>query len=225
MHLVIGNKNYSSWSMRPWVLMKQLGMPFEEHKLRFDFAPGSAFRRELANFSPSGKVPVLLDDDFAVWDTLAIIEYLHDKFPGHGVWPEGMRERARARSLAAEMHSGFSALRSLCPMNIEAALPDVGARLWDEHAALRSDVARIEGMWAEALLESGGPFLFGAFCAADAMFAPVCMRLRTYALPMPPTTAAYIARVAAAPGVRAWVVDALAEQDFLDFEEPYRQQR
>jgi len=139
------------------------GLPFEERKLRFDFTPGSAFRRELANFSPSGKVPVLLDDDFAVWDSLAIIEYLHDKFPGHGVWPEGMRERARARSLAAEMHSGFNALRSLCPMNIEAALPDVGARLWQEHAALRSDVARIEGLWAEALLESGGePLLCGS---------------------------------------------------------------
>jgi len=141
------------------------------------------------------------------------------------VWPEGMRERARARSLAAEMHSGFNALRSLCPMNIEAALPDVGARLWQEHAALRSDVARIEGLWAEALLESGGPFLFGAFGAVDAMYAPVCMRLRTYALPMPPTTTAYIARVAATPGVRAWVVDALAEEDFLDFDEPYRQHR
>lgn len=225
MHLVIGNKNYSSWSMRPWVLMKQLGLPFEEHKLRLDLTPGSAFRRELANFSPSGKVPVLLDDDFAVWDTLAIFEYLHDKYPGHGVWPEDMRQRARARSLCAEMHSGFTALRTHCPMNIEAALPDAGARVWAEQAELRSDVARIEGMWAEALLASGGPFLFGSFCAADAMFAPVCTRLRTYALPTPPSSAAYIARVTAAPGVRAWVVDALAEQDFLDFDEPYRKQR
>ena len=225
MQLVIGNKNYSSWSMRPWVLMKQLGLPFEEHKLRFDFKPGSAFRRELANFSPSGKVPVLLDDDFAVWDTLAIIEYLHDKFPGHGVWPEDMRERARARSLAAEMHAGFNALRNHCPMNIEAALPEVGAKLWAEQAELRADVTRIELAWAEALTASGGPFLFGDFCAADAMFAPVCMRLRTYALPMPHLTHDYIGRVATAPGVRAWIVDALEERDFLDFEEPYRKHR
>jgi glutathione S-transferase len=225
MQLIIGNKNYSSWSMRPWVLMKQLGIGFEEVKLRFDFTPHSAFRRELAHFTPAGKVPVLLDDDFAVWDTLAIIEYLHDKFPGRGVWPEDMRHRARARSLAAEMHAGFGALRSHCPMNIEAALPDVGARIWAEQAAVRDDITRIELAWAEALTASGGPFLFGDFCAADAMFAPVCMRLRTYALPMPPLTHAYIGRVAAAPGVKAWVVDALAEQDFLDFEEPYRKHR
>jgi glutathione S-transferase len=225
MQLIIGNKNYSSWSMRPWVLMKQLGIGFEEVKLRFDFTPHSAFRRELAHFTPAGKVPVLLDDDFAVWDTLAIIEYLHDKFPGRGVWPEDMRHRARARSLAAEMHAGFGALRNHCPMNIEAALPDVGARIWAEQAGVRDDITRIELAWAEALTASGGPFLFGDFCAADAMFAPVCMRLRTYALPMPPLTHAYIGRVAAAPGVKAWVVDALAEQDFLDFEEPYRKHR
>lgn len=225
MHLVIGNKNYSSWSMRAWVLMKQLGMPFEERKLRFDFTPGSAFKRELANFSPSGKVPVLLDDDFAVWDTMAIIEYLHDKFPGHGVWPEGMRERARARSLCAEMHSGFGALRSHCPMNIEAHLPEVGARLWAEHAALRANVHRVQALWADALAHSGGPFLFGQFCAADAMFAPVCMRLKTYALPISSGPLAYVQQVSEAPGVAAWIADALAERDFLDFEEPYRQGR
>jgi len=225
MQLLIGNKNYSSWSMRPWVLMRQLGLPFEEIKLRLDLDEHSAFRREVARFSPAGRVPVLLDDDFAVWDSLAIIEYLHDKFPGHGVWPEGMRERARARSLAAEMHSGFNALRSHCPMNIEAALPDVGARIWAEQPGVRNDALRIEVMWAEALLDSGGPFLFGAFSAVDAMFAPVCMRLRTYALPMPATTRSYIAHVAATPAVTAWVVDALAEQDFIEFDEPYRKHR
>jgi glutathione S-transferase len=225
MQLIIGNKNYSSWSMRPWVLMKQLGLPFEEHKLRFDFSPNSAFRREVARFSPAGKVPVLFDDDFGVWDTLAIIEYLHDKFPGRGVWPTDMRLRARARSLACEMHSGFGALRNHCPMNIEAALPEVGARVWAEQEAVRKDVQRIELAWAEALNDSGGPFLFGEFCAADAMFAPVCMRLRTYALPTVPTTHEYIARVAAAPGVKAWIVDALEERDFIVEDEPYRNQR
>jgi len=225
MQLLIGNKNYSSWSMRPWVLMRQLGLPFEEIKLRLDLDEHSAFRREVARFSPAGRVPVLLDDDFAVWDSLAIIEYLHDKFPGHGVWPEGMRERARARSLAAEMHAGFGALRNHCPMNIEAALPDVGARIWAEQPGVRNDALRIEVMWAEALLDSGGPFLFGAFSAVDAMFAPVCMRLRTYALPMPATTRSYIAHVAATPAVTAWVVDALAEQDFIEFDEPYRKHR
>jgi len=226
MQLVIGNKNYSSWSMRPWVLMRQLGLPFDEVKLRFDFAPDSAFRRAVAGFSPAGRVPVLVDDDgFAVWDTLAIVETLNERFPGRGIWPAAARDRARARSLAAEMHAGFGALRSHCPMNIEATLPEVGARLWVEQAALRADVARIETMWAQALSASGGPFLFGAFSAADAFYAPVCMRLRGYALPVAQTTLDYIDSVAAAPGVAAWVADALVEQDFLDFEEPYRKGR
>lgn len=225
MQLVIGNKNYSSWSMRPWVLMRQLGLHFEEVKLRFDFDANSPFRRALAHYTPAGLVPVLLDDDFAVWDTLAIIEYLHDKFPGRGVWPEDMRQRGRARSLAAEMHSGFSALRSHCPMNIEAHLPEVGQRIWAEQAAVRANVERIEVMWVDALNASGGPFLFGEFCAVDAMYAPVAMRLRSYALPMSPTVQAYVQRLSAAPGVAAWIADALAEQDFLDFEEPYRKHR
>ena len=225
MQLLIGNKNYSSWSMRPWVLMRQLGLHFEEVKLRFDFNDHSPFRRAVARFSPAGRVPVLVDDDFSVWDSLAIAEYLHDKFPGHGVWPEDIRQRARARCLAAEMHAGFNALRQHCPMNIEAHLPEVGAKLWAEQAAVRNDALRIEVMWAEALAISGGPFLFGEFGAADAMFAPVCMRLRTYALPTPATTRGYIERISAAPGVAAWIKDALAEQDYLDFEEPYRKHR
>ena len=225
MQLVIGNKNYSSWSMRPWVLMKQLGLHFEEVKLRLDLKPNSAFYRELAHFTPAGQVPVLLDDDFAVWDTLAIIEYLHDKFPGRGVWPADMRQRARARSLAAEMHSGFSALRNHCPMNIEAALPEVGARVWAEQEGVRKDVQRIELAWAEALNESGGPFLFGPFGIVDAYFAPVVMRLRSYRLPVSAAVQAYGDRLVAVPGVKRWIDDALAEQDFLDFEEPYRTSR
>ena len=225
MQLVIGNKNYSSWSMRPWVLMRQLGLPFDELKLRFDFTEGSAYRQAVAKVSPAGRVPVLVHDGFAVWDTLAIVEYLNERFPGSGVWPAGPTRRARARSLAAEMHAGFGALRSRCPMNIEASLPEVGARIWVEHADVRADVKRIESMWAEALADSGGPFLFGAFSAADAYYAPVCMRLRGYALPLLDGTLAYIDRVASAPGVAAWVADALAEQDFLDFEEPYRKHR
>jgi glutathione S-transferase len=211
--------------MRPWVLMRQLGLHFEEVKLRFDFTAGSAFRRAVAHHSPAGRVPVLVDDDFAVWDSLAIVEYLHDKFPGHGIWPEDMRARARARTLAAEMHAGFGALRQHCPMNIEADLSAVGARLWAEQPAVRADAERIEVMWAECLVAGGGPFLFGEFGAVDAMYAPVCMRLRGYGLPMPATTRSYVERICAAPGVAAWIADALAEQDFLDFEEPYRQQR
>jgi glutathione S-transferase len=226
LQLIIGNKNYSSWSMRPWVLMTGLGLPFTEHKLRFDFTPGSGFYQALAKFTPSGQVPVLLEDDgFATWDTLAIAERLHELFPQHGVWPADARQRARARSVCAEMHAGFGALRSHCPMNIEARLPEVGARVWAEQEAVRKNVARVQALWAAALADSGGPFLFGAFGAADAMFAPVVMRLLTYALPVDDVSATYMARVTAAPGVAAWISDALAEQDFLDFEEPHRTSR
>ena len=220
MQLVIGNKNYSSWSMRPWVLMKQLGIPFEEVKLRFDFDKDSPFRKAVARYNPAGLVPVLVDEGHAVWDTLAIAETLAEKHPS--VWPASRLQRAHARSLAAEMHSGFGALRSHCPMNIEARLPEVGQRIWAEQVAVRANVARIEAAFAACLAESGGPFLFGDFCAADAMYAPVCMRLMTYALPVSDTTRGYMQRVATAPGVAAWIADALAEQDFLDFEEPYR---
>ncbi|MBL8333451.1 MAG: glutathione S-transferase family protein [Rubrivivax sp.] len=225
LQLVIGNKNYSSWSMRPWVLMRQLGIPFTERKLRFDFSPGSAFRQAVAEVSPAGTVPVLVDEGFSVWDSLAIVEYLHERFPERGVWPADARDRARARSLCAEMHGGFSALRSNCPMNIEARLPEVGARVWAEQAAVRANVARIEAMWAECLAARGGPFLFGAFSAVDAYYAPVCMRLRSYGLPVSDTTRAYIERVAAAPGVAAFIADALAEADFIAEDEPYRQGR
>jgi glutathione S-transferase len=229
MQLFIGNKNYSSWSMRPWVLMTQLGLPFEEKMLRLDLAAGSAFRAAVATISPAGRVPVLVDNGFSVWDTLAITEYLHEQFPTTGVWPADRLARARARSLASEMHSGFGALRSHCPMNIEADLTEAGATLYAQHAPLRADVARIEQLFADALASkpaaSGGPFLFGSFSAADAFFAPVCTRLKSYALPMSSTTAAYVQRVYAAPGVAAWVQGALAEQDFLDFDEPYRKAR
>ena len=226
LQLVIGNKNYSSWSMRPWVLMRGLGIDFEEVKLRFDFSEGSAFRQAVARHSPARRVPILVDDDgFAVWDSLAIVETLYERFPLLGVWPADAQQRARARSFCAEMHAGFGALRSHCPMNIEASLPEVGAKLWAEQEAVRQDVQRIVTMWSDALDASDGPFLFGSFGAVDAYYAPVCMRLRTYALPVPAALLAYIERVAAAPGVKDWIDDALAEADLLDFEEPYRQQR
>jgi glutathione S-transferase len=225
MQLVIGNKNYSSWSMRPWVLMRQLGLPFEEVKLRFDFDEDSPFRKAVASYSPAGLVPVLVDGEHRVWETLAITEHLHERFPQAGVWPADARARARARSVVSEMHAGFGALRSHCPMNVEASLPEVGAKVWAEQDGVRRNVARIEALWADALAGSGGPFLFGPFSAADAMYAPVVTRLRTYALPVSETSRAYMERVIAAPGVAAWIADALAEQDYLDFEEPYRKHR
>ena len=226
MQLVVGNKNYSSWSMRPWVLMKQAGIAFNEVMVRFDaFTPDSAFKATLAQHTPAGRVPVLLDGDFAVWDTLAIAEYLAETFPDKGLWPADKHQRARARSLCAEMHSGFGALRSAFPMNIEASLPAVGERLLAEKPAVRADLDRIVQIWSEQLQAHGGPMLFGSFTIADAYFAPVVMRLATYALPVPEAIARYMARVQALPGVAAWCDQALAERDFLDFEEPYRSHR
>jgi glutathione S-transferase len=225
LQLVIGNKNYSSWSMRPWVLMRQFEIAFEEIKLRFDFSPDSAFYRELARYTPTAKVPVLLIDGFAVWDTLAIAEALADRHPELPLWPRDVQQRARARSLCAEMHAGFSALRNHYPMNIEASLPEVGARLLAEQPGVRADLARIDAMWSQQLAASGGPFLFGAFSVADAYFAPVVSRFRTYAPPLSDTVLGYMERVWASPGVAAWVADALAEREFLDFEEPYRKTR
>jgi glutathione S-transferase len=225
LQLVIGNKNYSSWSMRPWVLMRQFGIEFEEVKLRFDFTPGSGFYQRLARFTPAARVPVLVLDGFSVWDTLAIAETLADRFPDQPLWPRDPLQRARARSLAAEMHAGFGALRSHCPMNIEAALPAIGTRVLAEQAAVRADLARIDAMWSQQLAASGGPFLFGRFGIVDAYYAPVVARVRTYGLPLSADAQAYADRVWAAPGVAAWVRDALAEKDYLDFEEPYRKSR
>jgi len=223
LQLYIGNKNYSSWSMRPWVLLTGAGIPFEEKMVRFDsFDAQSAFKSVVAAINPVGKVPVLVDDGFAVWDTLAIAEYLAERFPDKQLWPADARARARARSVCAEMHSGFTALRSHCPMNIEAHLPDTGALIWRDQPGVRADVQRLVEMWSALLQEHGGPLLFGQFTVADAYFAPVCMRLHTYALPVPPHIATYVQRVRELPGVKAWIDEALAEKDFLDFEEPYR---
>jgi len=224
--LYIGNKNYSSWSMRPWVLLTQAGIPFEEVMARFDsFAPDSHFKKVIGPVSPVGKVPALVDGDLVVWDTLAIAEYLAEKFPDQQLWPADVKARARARSICAEMHSGFAALRSACPMNIEAHLPEIGQLAWRDKPAVRADVARLVAMWSELLAQHGGPMLFGAFSVADAYFAPVVMRLKGYALPVPGDIAAYMVRVCALPGVKAWVDGALAEHDFRDFEEPFRLQR
>jgi glutathione S-transferase len=224
--LFIGNKNYSSWSMRPWVLLTQAGIPFEEIKVRFDsFDADSKFKQTLSGVTPTAKVPVLVDEELAIWDTLAIAEYLAEQFPEKGLWPADKAARARARSICAEMHSGFTGLRSNCPMNIEADLPEVGALIWRDKPAVHSDLERIITMWSGLLQEHGGPMLFGKFSVADAYFAPVCMRIQTYHLPVPETIVAYIERVCSLKAVQSWIQEAREEKDFLDFEEPYRLNR
>jgi len=213
--LVIGNKNYSSWSMRPWVLLAQLGIAFEERMLRFDSDEWDA---GIGRWSPSGLVPVLWRGDTAVWDTLAIMETLAEWFPDRGVWPADPAARAFARSAAAEMHAGFRNLRAKMPMNIRASHPGKGMT-----PEVRADIDRIERLWREARSRhgSGGDFLFGRFSAADAMFAPVVMRFATYGVACGPVAARYCEAVRAAPGVRAWIEGALAETQFVPEDEPY----
>ncbi|WP_210132260.1 glutathione S-transferase family protein [Stenotrophomonas rhizophila] len=222
--LHIGNKNYSSWSMRPWVLMTQAGIPFDEVVLRFDsFDPDSQFKRSAEALSPSGTVPVLVDGALVVWDSLAIAEYLAERFPESALWPQATRERALARSATAAMHSGFGALRSHFPMNIEALLPEVGARVLREQRDVVADLQRLQALWERLLARHEGPLLFDRFSIADAFFAPVVMRLHTYAVPVSLRVAAYMQQVRALPGVQAWIAAALDEHDFRPFEEPYRQ--
>jgi len=223
MQLYIGNKNYSSWSLRAWLLLRQAGIGFEERLVRLDPEPGSPFKQTLLAIAPSGRVPLLVDDGFAVWDSLAIAEYVAELHPDQRLWPADRRQRARARSLCAEMHSGFTALRDRCPMNIEASLPEVGARCAAEWPDVGADLRRIDSMWSEQIAASGGPFLFGAFGIVDAYYAPVCSRVRTYALPLGTTAAAYVERIHALPAMQAWCAAARAEHDFIADDEPYRQ--
>jgi glutathione S-transferase len=224
MQLYIGNKNYSSWSMRPWLLMKHTGIAFEEKRLRLDWEDDSDFKKTLFAIAPSGRVPLLVDEGFAVWDSLAIAEYLAERFPERALWPADRAARARARSICAEMHAGFGALRTHLPMNIEAVMPDIGERVLRERAEVRSDVDRLIAMWTESLDRYGGPLLFGDFGIADAYFAPVVMRMHTYGVALPPAVAGYANRMRALPGVAAWIADAMAEHDFVPFDEPYRSQ-
>jgi glutathione S-transferase len=221
--LFIGNKNYSSWSMRAWVLMRQSGIDFEEVMLRFDgFSPDSNFKKQLAKFSPTGQVPLLVDGQLAIWDTLSIAEYLAEHFPERMLRPQHAAHRAQARSVCAEMHGGFGALRSACPMNIEARLPEVGALVLRDQPAVREDLTRLVNMLSELLKVHKGPMLFGQFSIVDAYYAPVVMRLLTYQLPVPADVSAYMDRVTRLEAVGAWVEAALLEEDFLAFEEPYR---
>jgi len=223
MKLYIANKNYSSWSMRPGVMLKQAGIAHEEVMVRFDgFDAQSQFKQTLKDINPVGKVPVLVDGDIVVWDTLAIAEYVAEKFPEKKLWPTAVADRARARSICAEMHSGFIGIRSACPMNIDAYLPEIGAVAMRDKEVLRQDLKRIDSLFSSLLKQHKGPMLFGEFSIPDAYFAPVVMRIKTYALPVSAETQAYIDRLCAMPGVKAWIDDALAEKDFIDIEEPFR---
>ena len=205
--LVIGNKNYSSWSLRPWLAMKVAGIPFAEHRIPL-YGPGS--KDQILVYSPAGKVPCLADGVLRVWDSLSICEYLAEKHPG--LWPQDPAARALARSVSAEMHSGFANLRAKMSMNIRKRYPGLGRT--PESLA---DVARIVSLWSDcrARYGKGGRFLFGAFSIADAMYAPVVLRFRTYEVELPADCRAYSDAVLALPAMQDWIAAAMAETESL----------
>lgn len=196
MKLIIGNKRYSSWSFRPWLAMRVKGIDVEDELIPFDDEAGNP---AIKAATPAGRVPVLVDGDLVVWDSLAILEYLADRFPEAGLWPDDAARRARARSMAAEMHSGLGALRGECPMNMAREVSAIPVS-----DAVGADVARIEALWDEALGASGGPFLMGEFGNVDAMFAPVVNRLEIYALSTHDAVARYSAAMKALPAWAEW---------------------
>ena len=205
--LVIGNKNYSSWSLRPWLLLRQAGIPFEAVRIPL-YMPGST--EELAKWSPSGKVPALHDGDLRVWDSLAICETLAERFPDKQLWPADAAARVVARAVSAEMHAGFSALREHMSMNIRARRPGQGRT-----PECLADVERILAIWTDcrARFGAGGDFLFGRFCIADAMVAPVVLRFQTYGVALDGAARDYAAAVLALPALQEWVADGVAETE------------
>jgi glutathione S-transferase len=204
--LVIGNKNYSSWSMRPWLALRASSIAFEE--VFIPLYTGDADKQRILAFTHSGKVPALIDGDVTVWDSLSIIEYLAERFPEKQLWPEDRARRAHARSISAEMHSGFAALRNECGMNLHRP---VGAIALSAEA--RADIARIQQIWIECRQRYGtsGPFLFGSFGAADAMFAPVVHRFRTYAIEPVPEARGYMETMMSLPAFQEWTRAGVAE--------------
>jgi glutathione S-transferase len=213
LHLVIGNKNYSSWSFRPWLAMTVAGIAFEETVISLD---ASDFKERVTAVSGAGRVPVLIDGDIRVWESLAILEYLAEKFPSAGLWPRQAGVRAHARAVAAEMHAGFLPLRRHLPMNLSRP---VKTRALDDGAA--RDVARIDAIWSEccATSKAGGPFLFGAFGATDAMYAPVVWRFHTYAVEVSAAARAYMRAVMALPAWSEWRQAARCEPWMLAHDE------
>jgi glutathione S-transferase len=204
--LVIGNKNYSSWSMRPWLALRANNIAFEE--IFIPLYTGDADKQRILEVSPAGKVPALVDGDITVWDSLSIIEYLAEQYPEARLWPQDRAARAHARSISAEMHSGFMALRNECGMNLHRPVKAIA--LSDD---ARANIARVQQIWSECRARYGksGPFLFGPFSGADAMFAPVVHRFRTYAIEVTPVVADYMNSMMAQPAFQEWTRTGLAE--------------
>lgn len=211
LQLVIGNKNYSSWSLRPWLAMKQASVPFDEINMLLQ-RPDT--KDKILRYSPSGKVPCLIDGDLTVFDSLAICEYIHERYAGQNLWPREAGARARARAIASEMHSGFAALRSHMPMDIRSRYPEKG-EIARRRVDVKADIDRIMSVWDECLSE-GGPMLFGNFSIVDAFYAPVVTRFATYSVQLPPLLAAYSQNVLALPAMQQWTAAAKAESETID---------
>ena len=211
MKLIFANRNYSSWSLRAWLVLKHFGIAFDEELVLLN---GEGWQETIRKKSPSGKVPVLVDGDLVLPESLAIIEYLNDKYPAKGIWPSNRVERALARAAAAEMHSGFTALRTAAPMNLRASHP--GKVDLDTVAG---DLKRIERLWGDLLSRSGGPYLFGQFTAADAMFAPIATRIRTYELPTTDLAGEYVEAIYALPAFQEWFTEAAKEPWVVEHDE------
>ncbi len=209
--LVIGNKNYSSWSLRPWLVLKAARVDFDEVRIALDTP---ATRAAILQYSPTGKVPCLLDGGFAIWDSLAICEYVNEVHAGGRLWPAGPRERARARAIVAEMHAGFAPLRQHLSMDLRARLPQQG-RSALARADVAADVARVQAIWRDALHASGGPFLFGEYSIADAYYTPVATRFVTYSIDLPELLAAWRDRVLGTEAMQQWTAAAHAEKEVL----------
>ncbi|WP_180171680.1 glutathione S-transferase family protein [Acinetobacter sp. YH12023] len=211
MQLYIANKNYSTWSMRPWLVLHAFNLPFQEILIPFsEEADGGAFKQQMLALHANGKVPLLQHDGMMIWDSLAICEYLAEQFQDLPLWPKDPAQRAWARSICAEMHSSFMQLRSLCSMNLQADYGHHGQRLWSEHAELRAEVTRIEQIWSSRPAVDG--FLCGEFSIADAFFAPVVTRLQTFQLPVSDNTQRYMQKILQHPSVVAWITAAQLEQ-------------
>lgn len=220
--LYIGNKNYSSWSLRVWLVAKVFEIPFQEHWIAFDdFKTCSPFKQKISEVHAAAKVPVLTDGEVSIGDSFAICEYLAELYPEKQLWPENRVARARARSISAEMHSGFMGIRSACPMNIEADLSVVGRDLCQLDPRLNADLARIQAIWAERPMQDG--FLCGAhFSIADAFYAPVILRLVGYGLAIDAVNRAYVQRILGLPALQQWIAEAKQEHCFVAIDEPYR---
>lgn len=221
--LYIGNKNYSSWSMRPWVVMKHFEIPFTEKLVRFDsMTNDSIFKRTVLPLNPYGTVPFLVVEDLVITDSLAICEYLAEQHHHLALWPSQTKQKTQARSLTAQMHAGYNHLRRYLPLNIEAEFPEIGNIILRDHPEVKQEIEFLDKLLSSYLTISPGPYLFDNFTIADAFYAPICLRLKNFHIQVSDRLQNYIQTICSTKGVKQWIEDALQEHDFVAIDEPFR---